>query len=82
MGLYSGGLIIRGIFASEIWGGGEGGYFREGVFSVGLIIGILQYMRRNIQSPSSDISSGTSELVFRLPQAYIDHRCRRKFEPF
>ena len=28
MGLYSGGLIIRRIFASEIWGA----YFREGLF--------------------------------------------------
>ena len=28
MGLYSGGLIIRGIFASEIWGS----YIREGIF--------------------------------------------------
>ena len=28
MGLYSGGLIIGGIFASEIWGA----YFREGLF--------------------------------------------------
>ena len=27
MGLYSGGLIIRRIFASEIWGA----YFREGL---------------------------------------------------
>ena len=42
MGLYSGGLIIRRIFASEIWGayfflggGGGGGW--------GLIIGILRY---------------------------------------
>ena len=46
MGLYSGGLIIRRIFASESWGA----YFREGLFCFvcffffwggrGLIIGI------------------------------------------
>ena len=35
MGLYSGGLIIGRIFASEIWGA----YFREGLFLGGLIIG-------------------------------------------
>ena len=39
MGLYSGGLIIGRIFASEIWGA----YFREGLFFGGLIIGILRY---------------------------------------
>ena len=39
MALYSGGLIIRRLFASEIWGA----YFREGLFLVGLIIGILRY---------------------------------------
>ena len=42
MGLYSGGLIIGRIFASEIWGA----YFREGFFFLGgggLIIGILRY---------------------------------------
>ena len=38
MGLYSGGLIIGKIFASEIWGA----YFREGLFLGGLIIGILR----------------------------------------
>ena len=38
MGLYSGGLIIGRIFASEIWGA----YFREGLFLEGLIIGILR----------------------------------------
>ena len=47
MGLYSGGLIIGRIFASEIWGA----YFREGLFSGGggggLIIGILQYGKDN-----------------------------------
>ena len=31
MGLYLRGLIIRGIFASEIWGA----YFREGLFFFG-----------------------------------------------
>ena len=40
MGLYSGGLIIARIFASEIWGA----YFWEGLFLEGLIIGILGYM--------------------------------------
>ena len=55
--VYSGGLIIRRVFVSEIW---EGGYFREGLFIIylficlfiylsnffsggGLIIGILRY---------------------------------------
>ena len=33
MGLYSGGLVIGRIFASEIWGGGA--YFREGSFFFG-----------------------------------------------
>ena len=36
--LYSGGLIIRRIFASEIWAA----YFREGLFWGGLIVGILR----------------------------------------
>ena len=36
--IYSGGLIIGRIFASEIWGA----YFREGLFLEGLI-GILRY---------------------------------------
>ena len=40
MGLYSGGLIIGMIFASEIWGA----YFREGLFLGGLIFGILWYV--------------------------------------
>ena len=40
MGLYSGGLIIRRIFTSEI----RGAYFREGLFLGGLIIGILWYI--------------------------------------
>ena len=54
MGLYSGGLIIGRIFASEIWGA----YFREGLSFIylfiyfffwgggggGLIIGILRYV--------------------------------------
>ena len=39
MGLYSGWLIIGGIFASGIWGA----YFWEGLFLGGLIIGILRY---------------------------------------
>ena len=41
MGLYSGGLIIGRIFASEIWGA----YFREGFFfgRGELIMGILRY---------------------------------------
>ena len=34
MGLYSGGLIIGRIFASEIWGV----YFREGLFIIYLFI--------------------------------------------
>ena len=48
MGLYSGGLIIRRIFASEIWGA----YFREGLLFFfflgggGLNIGILRYLER------------------------------------
>ena len=55
MGLYSGGLIIGRIFASEIWGAN----FREGLFIYlfiiimnffffgggGLIIGILRYLQ-------------------------------------
>ena len=48
MGLYSGGLIIGRIFASEIWGA----YFREGLYFFfffgggggGLIIGILRVL--------------------------------------
>ena len=49
MGLYSGGLIIGRIFASEIWGA----YFQEGLFFIfyffffwggGFIIEILQYV--------------------------------------
>ena len=45
MGLhvYSGGLIIGRIFASEICGA----YFREGLFLGGLIIGILWYLHNN-----------------------------------
>ena len=44
MGLYSGGLIIRRIFASEIWGA----YFREGLFLGELIIAILrEFIERN-----------------------------------
>ena len=39
MGLYSGGLIIGRIFASEI----SGAYFREDLFLEGLIIGILRH---------------------------------------
>ena len=47
MGLYLGGLIIRRIFVSEIWGA----YFREGLFYFtffffgggGLIIRIVRY---------------------------------------
>ena len=43
MGIYSGGLTIGRISASEIWWV----YFREGFFlggGVGLIIGILRYV--------------------------------------
>ena len=36
--LYLGGLIIGGLFASEIWGT----YFREGFFWKGLIIGMFR----------------------------------------
>ena len=41
-GLYSGGLIIGRIFASDIWGA----YFEEGHFFTGegLIFGILRYL--------------------------------------
>ena len=39
MGLYSGGLIIGGIFVLQFWGS----YFRVGLFSGGLIIGGLRY---------------------------------------
>ena len=50
MGLYSGGLIIGRIFASEIWGA----YFREGLFGGGggggLIIGILRYISKITQT--------------------------------
>ena len=42
MGLYSGGLIIGRIFASEICGA----YFREGLFLGKLIIGNLRYMNK------------------------------------
>ena len=45
MGIYSGGLIIGRIFASEIWGA----YFREGLSWGELIIGILRYSN-NIES--------------------------------
>ena len=44
---HSKGLIIGRIFASEIWGGGEGGggfKFREGLFWGELIIRILRYL--------------------------------------
>ena len=46
MGLYSGGLIIRRVFVSEIGGGGGGGGggFHKGLFLEGLIIGILWYI--------------------------------------
>ena len=48
MGLYSGGLIIGRIFASEIWGGlfsgGLNFFFLGG--GGGLIIGILRYKAR------------------------------------
>ena len=37
MGLYSGGLIIARIFASEIWGA----YFRGGLFCGGGVGGLL-----------------------------------------
>ena len=40
MDLYSGGLIIGRIFASEICGA----YFREGLFLGVLIIGIVRYL--------------------------------------
>ena len=40
MGLYSGGFIIGGRFASVIWAA----YFREGLFLEGLITGILRYV--------------------------------------
>ena len=40
MGLFSGGLIIGRIFASEIWGA----YFQEGLFLGWLIIRILRYL--------------------------------------
>ena len=61
MGLYSGGLIIGKISASEIWGA----YFREGLFIYlfvyfyfyfflggggGVIIGILRYLTRATSS--------------------------------
>ena len=43
MGLYSGGLIIRRIFASEIW---EGGIFRRAYFWGGLLTKLYdQYIR-------------------------------------
>ena len=60
MGLYSGGLVIGRIFASEIWGA----YFREGLLLLlfffflggGLIIGILRYLV--IIYENSSLSSG------------------------
>ena len=39
MGLYFGELIIRWLFVNELWGA----YFREGLFSEGLIILILRH---------------------------------------
>ena len=58
MGLISGGLIIKRICASEIWGGA---YFREGLlffFFVfrggvggGLTIGILRYFKHALLQP-------------------------------
>ena len=44
MGLYSGGLIIGRIFASEIWGA----YFREG--GGGWLIGILRYHKFSLRA--------------------------------
>ena len=41
MGLYSGGLVVGRIFASEIWGA----YFWEGLFFGELIIRILCYIK-------------------------------------
>ena len=52
MGLYTGGLIIGRILASEIWGA----YFREDLFLAGLIIGILRYLlTRNMRMDRKDI---------------------------
>ena len=59
MGLYSGGLIIGRIFASEIWGV----YFREGLFLGGLIIGILLY-----------ISFGYTHLTIQNSEAEVSFR--------
>ena len=58
MGLYSGGLIIGRIFASDIWRT----YFREGLFLEGLIIGILRYVDRVIVYTHSagGVSHGTA----------------------
>ena len=58
MGLYSGGLIIGRIFASEIWGA----YFREGLFLGGLIIGILRF----ISEPGRNEKAGGVECSFKL----------------
>ena len=52
MGLYTGGLIIGRILASEIWGA----YFREGLLMAGLIIGILRcLLTRNMRMNHKDI---------------------------
>ena len=49
MGLYSGGLIIGGTFASEIWRP----FLREGLFLEVLIIGILRYYLKKEQNVSA-----------------------------
>ena len=43
MGLYSGGLITRRIFVSEIWGA----YFREGLFLGGLLLEFYGISKQN-----------------------------------
>ena len=62
MGLYSGGLIIRKIFASEIWGP----YFREGLFWGGLIIEILRYVKIVQPSFSGFVIEGSIWLKFQV----------------
>ena len=76
MGLYSGGLVIGRIFASEMWGA----YFREGLLLFlffwaegGLIIGILRYSKqrrslKKICKPQRSVNP-TSKTEQRFPVA-------------
>ena len=69
MGLYSGGLIIGRILASEILGA----YFWEGLFPEGLIIRILWYLALQRHTPTGGkltswlFISMTDDLHLELP---------------